>query len=43
MEEMAASFPNGRLLMLEGGGHELNVDVPEKFNRAVLEFLAEVN
>jgi 3-oxoadipate enol-lactonase len=41
-EELAASFPEARLVMLDGGGHELNVDVPDKFNRAVLEFLAEV-
>ncbi len=42
-EELAAVFPNGRLVVLEGGGHELNVDVPEMFNRAVLGFLAEVS
>ena len=40
--ELAAVFPNGRLVVLKGGGHELNVDVPEKFNKAVLDFLAEV-
>ncbi len=41
-EELAAIFPRGRLVVLEGGGHELNADVPDKFNRAVLDFLAEV-
>ena len=41
--ELAEVFPRGRLVVLEGGGHELNVDVPEKFNRAVLRFLAEIS
>jgi len=41
-QELAAVFAKGRLVVLEGGGHELNVDVPQKFNRAVLDFLAEV-
>lgn len=40
--ELADSIPNAGLVMLEGGGHALNEDVPEEFNRAVLQFLAQV-
>lgn len=41
-QELAASIPGARLDILEGGGHALNEDIPEKFNRTVLDFLAEV-
>lgn len=41
-EELAASIPNARLVVLEGGGHALNTDIPDKFNRTVLEFLAQI-
>jgi pimeloyl-ACP methyl ester carboxylesterase len=41
-EEMATSIPNARLVVLDGGGHRFNTEVPDKFNRAVLEFLAQV-
>lgn len=39
-EELAAGIPGARLSVLDGGGHNLNEDVPDKFNRAVLDFLA---
>jgi 3-oxoadipate enol-lactonase len=42
-EELAAGFPNSRLVVLDGGGHEPNAGSPEKFNRAVLDFLAQVS
>jgi len=41
-EELAASIPGARLAILEGGGHALNEDIPEEFNRIVLQFLGEV-
>jgi pimeloyl-ACP methyl ester carboxylesterase len=41
-EELAASIPNARLVVLEGGGHALNTDIPDEFNRTVLEFLAQI-
>jgi 3-oxoadipate enol-lactonase len=41
-EELAASIPNARLEVLDGGGHGFSGATAEKFNRAVLEFLREV-
>ncbi len=40
-EEMAAEMPNAELVVLEGG-HTINNEQPEEFNRAALEFLARV-
>lgn len=40
--ELAASIPKASLVILEGGGHALNEDSPEEFNRTVLDFLAEL-
>ncbi|MBM4445465.1 MAG: alpha/beta fold hydrolase [Chloroflexi bacterium] len=39
--ELAASIPNARLAILESGGHALNEDIPEEFNRTVLSFLGD--
>ncbi len=36
---LAGALPNGRLDMLEGCGHVLNIECPERFNRAVIHFL----
>jgi 3-oxoadipate enol-lactonase len=41
-EELAASIPNARLMVLDGGGHGFNSSIADKFNRAVLEFLDQV-
>jgi pimeloyl-ACP methyl ester carboxylesterase len=41
-EELAASIPNARLRVLDGGGHGFNGATADKFNRAVLEFLEQV-
>lgn len=41
-EELAASIPNARLRVLDGGGHSFNALMADKFNRAVLEFLEQV-
>ena len=41
-EELAALIPNAKLVVLEGGGHIFNGEIPDKFNQAVLEFLARV-
>jgi pimeloyl-ACP methyl ester carboxylesterase len=40
--ELAATIPGARLAILEGGGHAVNEDIPEEFNRTVLSFLAEL-
>jgi pimeloyl-ACP methyl ester carboxylesterase len=41
-EYLAARIPDARLVVLAGAGHASNVDQPEAFNRAVLDFLAEI-
>ncbi len=41
-EELAAGIPNAELVVLEGGGHGFSGEIPEKFNQAVLDFLAKV-
>jgi 3-oxoadipate enol-lactonase len=41
-EELAASIPNAKLRVLDGGGHGFNGAIADKFNRAVLEFLDQV-
>ena len=40
-EEIANAMPNAELVTLEGG-HTINNELPEEFNRAMLEFLARV-
>jgi pimeloyl-ACP methyl ester carboxylesterase len=37
---LAARLPNARYVELPGAGHNLQLEVPETFNRLVLEFLA---
>jgi pimeloyl-ACP methyl ester carboxylesterase len=39
---MAAKIPDARKLVIDGAGHEANMDAPEVFNAAVLEFLERV-
>lgn len=39
---LAASVKNGRFELFPGTAHMLNMEQPERFNRLVLEFLAEV-
>jgi len=41
-EEFAAGIPNAELVVLEGGGHLSCIEIPDKFNQAVLDFLAKV-
>jgi len=41
-EELAASIPNAKIRVLDGGGHGFNASIADKFNRAVLEFLDQV-
>jgi 3-oxoadipate enol-lactonase len=41
-EELAAGIPKAKLVVLEGGGHGFNAEIPDKFNKAVLEFLAQI-
>ena len=36
---MAAKIPGARKLVIEGAGHESNMDAPDVFNAAVLDFL----
>ncbi|MHB8085089.1 MAG: alpha/beta fold hydrolase [Dehalococcoidia bacterium] len=40
-EELHAGIPGSELVILEGGGHALFQEIPHKFNRAVLDFLAK--
>jgi 3-oxoadipate enol-lactonase len=42
-EELAALIPRARLAVLEGGAHGFFIEIPNKFNQAVLEFLAEID
>ena len=37
--DMARRIPGAELLMLEGTGHLANLEQPERFNSAVLDFL----
>jgi 3-oxoadipate enol-lactonase len=41
-EELHARILGSELVILEGGGHALFQEIPDKFNRAVLDFLAKV-
>lgn len=41
-EELAAGIPNARLRVLDGGGHGFTASIADRFNRAVLEFLAQL-
>ena len=41
-EELAEGIPNAELVVLEGGGHGFNFEIPDKFNQAVLDFLVKV-
>ena len=41
-EELAASIPNAKLRVLDGGGHGFNASMADKFNRVVLEFLEQL-
>lgn len=40
-EELVAGLPGAELVILDGGGHAFSGEISEKFNRAVLEFLAK--
>jgi pimeloyl-ACP methyl ester carboxylesterase len=37
---MAAKIPGASKVLIEGAGHAANIDAPDAFNRAVLDFLA---
>ncbi len=41
-EAMRAAIPGARLAVIEGAGHASNLERPDEFNRALLEFLAGV-
>jgi pimeloyl-ACP methyl ester carboxylesterase len=41
-ESMAAAIPGAKLEILPGAGHLLNLEQPERFNRAVREFLSGI-
>ena len=38
-EYMARKIPGAELVVLDGAGHEANLDQPDAFNAAVLDFL----
>jgi pimeloyl-ACP methyl ester carboxylesterase len=39
---MAAKIPGARKVVIDGAGHAANIDRPEAFNSAVLDFLDEL-
>ncbi|MEO8811723.1 MAG: alpha/beta fold hydrolase [Caulobacteraceae bacterium] len=41
-EYMAAKIPGARSVVIANAGHAANIDQPDAFNRAVLDFLADV-
>ncbi|MDR9458607.1 MAG: alpha/beta hydrolase [Dehalococcoidia bacterium] len=41
-EELAAGISNAELVVLEGGGHGFLIEIADKFNLAVLDFLAKL-
>jgi len=41
-EELAALIPKAKLVVLEEGGHGFWLEIPDKFNQAVLDFLAQI-
>lgn len=41
-KELAEGIPNAELVILEEGGHGFFIEIADKFNKAVLEFLAKV-
>ena len=42
-EAAVAGTPQGRALVIEDAGHAISFDQPDRFNEALLEFLAEVD
>ena len=40
---MAKKIPDSELIIIPNAGHSANVDNPEAFNRAVLDFLGKLN
>ena len=38
-KELAEKIPGAKLVVLDGGGHALNFEIPDKFNKAVLNFV----
>ena len=41
-EKLAAGIPNSEMVVLEGGGHGFLIEIPERFNQAVMDFLTKV-
>ena len=41
--ELASGIPNAKIKVLDGGGHAFTVEIPDKFNQAVLEFLTDID
>jgi len=41
-EELAVLSPGAKLIVLDGGAHGFTVEIADKFNRAVLEFLGQI-
>ena len=40
-QALAAGIPGARLEIVEGAGHQINTDAPERFNELVYDFLAQ--
>jgi pimeloyl-ACP methyl ester carboxylesterase len=41
-DSLARWLPNARKVSIPGGGHTVHLDEPERFNRALLDFLSGV-
>lgn len=41
-EELVTEIPHAKLVVIDGGAHAVNGEVPDKFNKAVLGFLSDV-
>ena len=41
-DSLAAKIPGAKLVKIPGGSHGFNFEIPDVFNRAVLDFLASV-
>lgn len=41
-EELAAGIPNAELVVLEGGGHGFLIEIADRFNLTVMDFLAKL-
>jgi len=39
---MAKEIPGAKLISIKGAGHIMNMDQPNEFNKAILEFINQI-